>query len=272
MKYTLNNAIPPNSTLYLPQPAIHALASAGAELVSCAILTPAEVLKQNAQMLSSGKRGSTSLEVLKHFRSHPTRLWRGYTALAARNLPFTSLQFPAFESLKSYFMRKRKEKKGGAPVDSILERAWITAMSAGLAGSGAAWITTPIDVVKTRIMLAAGSGDDGPKTDMKSKPSNWLLHGAAGSRKSGFIVAREILKQEGVRGLFRGALLRAGWTSLGSGLYLGCYEGGRFYLESTREGVKEGDHLMQRNWSNVKVGIGGSRSQDVVKKSAWQED
>ena len=224
-------------------------------------------------MLSSRKRGSTSLEVFKYFKSRPIKLWSGYTALAARNLPFTSLQFPAFESLKSYFLQKRKEKKrGGAPVDGILERAWITAMSAGLAGIGAAWITTPIDVVKTRIMLAAGSGDDRPKTDMKSNPSNWLLHGAAGSRKSGFIVAREILEREGVRGLFRGALLRAGWTSIGSGLYLGCYESGRFYLESTREGMNEGDHLMQRNWSTVKVGIGGSRSQDVVKKSAWQED
>jgi len=272
LKRSIKDAIPPNSTLYLPQPAIHAVASGGAELVSCAILTPAEVLKQNAQMLGSGKKGSTSLQVLKNFRSHPTRLWRGYTALAARNLPFTGLQFPAFESLKTYLMRRRKEKKGGEPVDGILERARITAVSAGIAGSGAAWITTPIDVVKTRIMLAAGSGDDGSKTDTKAKSSNWLLHGAQGSRKGGFIVARDILKTEGIRGLFRGALLRASWTCLGSGLYLGCYEGGRFYLESKREEAKEGDHLMQRDWSNVKVGIGQSRSQDVVKKSAWQDD
>jgi hypothetical protein len=72
--------------------------------------------------------------------------------------------------------------------------------------------------------------------------------------------------------LFRGALLRAGWTSIGSGLYLGCYESGRHYLEKNRRDAKEGDPLMQRDWSNVKVGIGRSRSQDVVKKSAWQED
>jgi hypothetical protein len=219
-------------------------------------------------MLSTRKRRSTSLEVLKTFRTQPSRLWRGYTALAARNLPFTGLQFPAFESLKGYLMKKRKAQKDGAPVDGILERAGITAASAGIAGSGAAWITTPIDVVKTRIMLAAGSGDDPPKT----KSTSVLMHGVQGSRKSAFIVARDILKTEGVRGLFRGALLRACWTTLGSGLYLGCYEGGRFYLENSREGTKEGDHIMQRNWSDVKVGIGGSRSQDAVQKSAWQED
>ena len=145
-------------------------------------------------------------------------------------------------------------------------------MSAAIAGSGAAWITTPIDVVKTRIMLAAGSGDDGIKGEAKTKGSKLLLEGVQGSRKSGFIVAREVLKADGVRGLFRGALLRAGWTSIGSGLYLGCYETGRHYLEKNRRDAKEGDHIMKRDWSDVKVGIGGSRSQDVVKKSAWQDD
>ncbi|OAP60957.1 hypothetical protein AYL99_05959 [Fonsecaea erecta] len=273
LKYGISEAVPPNSTIFLPQPAIHAAASGGAELVSCAILTPAEVLKQNAQMLSArGKRTSTSLEVFRHFRKNPSRLWRGYTALAARNLPFTALQFPAFEFLKGYFMQRRKDRNGGKPVDGIAERARITAMSAAIAGSGSAWITTPVDVVKTRIMLAAGSGDDGPRTDPKGKASKFLMGGVQGSRKSGLIVARDILKTEGVRGLFRGALLRACWTSLGSGLYLGCYEGGRFYLEKNRMEEREGDHLMQRDWSKVKVGIGSSRSQDVVKKSAWQED
>lgn len=271
LKFGLHEAFPPNSTIYLPQPAIHAVASGVAELVSCAILTPAEVLKQNAQMLSSGKRGSTSLQVLKTFRSQPSRLWRGYTALAARNLPFTGLQFPAFEYLKEHFLQRRQTQKGGEPVNGILERAVITAMSAGIAGSGAAWVTTPIDVVKTRIMLAAGSGDDPGKTNAKSKSSSWLLHGVQGARKSGLTVAKEILKAEGIRGLFRGALLRACWTSLGSGLYLSCYESGRFYLESARKN-KEGGHIMQRDWSDVKVGVGASRSHGVVRKSAWQED
>ncbi|KAK5221963.1 hypothetical protein LTR72_006219 [Exophiala xenobiotica] len=271
LKHGLDGLVPANSSIYLPQPAQHALASSGAELVSCAILTPAEVLKQNAQMLSSGKKGSTSLQVFKTFRKQPAKLWRGYTALAARNLPFTGLQFPVFESLKTYFMARRKARKG-APVDGILERASITAMSAGIAGSGAAWVTTPIDVVKTRIMLAASVDDPPPKQETKGKPSSFLMHGIQSSRKSGFAVAKEILNTEGVRGLFRGALLRGCWTALGSGLYLGCYEGGRFYLESTRKDTKEGDHLMGRDWSNVKVGVGSSRSQEVIKKSAWQDD
>ena len=274
LKFALNEYIPPNSTLYVPSAAIHSVSSAGAELVSCAILTPAEVLKQNAQVVlkdGKSKRGSPTLEVLKHFRRQPTKLWRGYTALAARNLPFTALQFPLFEHLKQYFMARRKQKNDGKSVDSIFERARITAMSAAIAGSGAAWITTPIDVVKTRIMLAAG---EEPSKSTSEKTSDSESSGKKGVRKSGWLVGREVLRNEGLKGIFRGALLRSVWTAMGSGLYLGCYEAGRFYLEDSRKNAKanEGDFLMRKDLKDIKVGIGRSRSQEVVKKSAWQDD
>lgn len=241
--------------------------------MSCAILTPAEVIKQNAQMVnrdSMGRKVSPTAFVFNQFRKQPSKLFRGYTALAARNLPFTAMQFPVFEKLKEYFLARRKASNGNKPVDSIFERAIITAVSGGLAGMGAAWITTPIDVVKTRIMLAAGKE---PTPEAKAA-QDWLTHGAGGSRKSGFEVAKDVLKQEGIQGLFRGAALRAAWTAVGAGLYLGCYEGGRFYLEDSRKKKNnEGDSLMQRDWSNVKVGVGRSRSQgDVIKKSGWQDN
>ena len=273
LKFGLNEYIPPNSSIYVPSSAIHAVASGGAELVSCAILTPAEVIKQNAQMVnkdSFGKKVSPTAHVFRQFRKQPSQLFRGYTALAARNLPFTAMQFPIFEKLKEYFLARRKAKKGG-PVDGIFERASITAMSGGLAGCGAAWITTPIDVVKTRIMLAAGK----EHSKLEQAPKSLLEHGISGARKSGFIVAKEVVKEQGIQGLFRGAALRASWTTIGAGLYLGVYEGGRFYLEDSRKksNENEGDSLMQRDWSNVQVGVGRSRSQgDVIKKSAWQDD
>lgn len=276
LKYGLQELTPPNSSLYVPQSAIHAVASGGAELVSCAILTPAEVIKQNAQVVnrdSMGRKVSPTAYVFKKFRQQPTQLWRGYTALAARNLPFTALQFPIFEKLKVFFMQKRKTSKGGEPVDGIFERATITAGSAAIAGSGSAWITTPIDVVKTRIMLAASNESTKPKAD--STQASWMTHGVAGARKSGFTVAQEVFKQEGIKGLFRGAALRGGWTAMGSGLYLGSYEGGRFYLEDQRKQKNEGDHVMQRerDWSNVKVGVGPSRSHgNEARKSGWQDD
>lgn len=273
LKYSLNDAIPPNSTLFLPQPAIAAIASGGAELVSCAILTPAEVIKQNAQVAKKQIKGTgPTMQVLREFRKHPFRLWSGYTALAGRNLPFTALQFPIFEHLKQHFIAKRRAQKGGE-VDGIFERASITAMSAGIAGSGSAWITTPIDVIKTRMMLAAGQQKHQPEESKKDLGK--LLTEGLGSKSSKGIwqTAKEVGQTDGFRGFFRGAALRAVWTALGSGLYLGVYEGGRFYLEDSRKSKAEGDHVMQKDWSNVRVGIGGSRSQaEGVKKSAWQDE
>ncbi|KAK5073716.1 hypothetical protein LTS08_002187 [Lithohypha guttulata] len=271
LKYTLNDAVPPNSTLYMPQPVINAISSGGAELVSCAILTPAEVIKQNAQVAQKTIKGvGPTLSVLKEFRKHPFRLWSGYTALAGRNLPFTAMQFPVFEHLKSHFMEKRRRQKG-AEVDGIFERASITSMSAGIAGSGAAWITTPIDVIKTRMMLAAGNRGQ----TVENKNIGTLLTEGLSSKSSKGIweTAKEVGQTDGLRGFFRGAALRAVWTAVGSGLYLGVYEGGRFYLEDARKSKEEKNHIMPKDWSSVQVGVGRSRSQgEAIKKSGWQDD
>ncbi|KAF2223137.1 mitochondrial carrier domain-containing protein [Elsinoe ampelina] len=250
-----------STTPLLPEPLIHATASSLAELVSCAILTPAEVIKQNAQMVSTPSSTSATLQTISRFRSNPLALWRGYTALAGRNLPFTALQFPLFERLKHH-LRERRDAQGNLS-GSILEAGTITAISAGLAGSLAAVVTTPVDVVKTRIMLAAAEGaaeaaskpppssssspstssssssSSPPSSNQKSPTLNALgekVKAAAAnvakppSRKGSLDIAREIMAEKGVKGLFRGGALRAVWTMLGSGLYLGTYEGGRMWL------------------------------------------
>lgn len=169
------------------------------------------------------------MEVFRQLRRRPRSLWRGYGALAARNLPFTGLQFPLMEMFKAWELERRSRRKG-AKVDGPLERALVTAESAAVAGSFSAWITTPIDVVKTRIMLAAGEEKEGDRK----------------TRKTGWTVGKEVLRDEGMRGLFRGAALRSVWTAMGSGLYLGCYEGGRHYLEKRRNDSKlsEGDSVV----------------------------
>lgn len=180
------------------------------------------------------------------------------------------MQFPVFEHLKGYFMEQRR-KKTGRKVDGITERASITAMSAGIAGSGAAWITTPIDVIKTRMMLAAGQ----TRHAVEGKDLGKLLTEGLGNKSSKGIweTAREVGRTNGVKGFFRGAALRAVWTALGSGLYLGVYEGGRFYLEDSRK-ERAGDHVMERrekDWDGVQVGVGMSRSQgESIGKSGWQ--
>ncbi|KAI9683170.1 MAG: hypothetical protein M1829_005961 [Trizodia sp. TS-e1964] len=210
----------------IPQPLVNCLASSTAELASCLILAPAEVLKQNTQMVIQPPSpkgpnsfaavgnmfaGSATWKALHRFKN-PTQFWRGYTALAARNLPFTAMQFPLFEHLKS-LLYINKEKSG-----SLLETALITAASAATAGSVVAVATTPIDVIKTRIMLAASNND------------------APSAKRSGLSIGREIWRTQGLKGLFGGGALRGIWTALGSGLYLASYETGRVWLAQQRDG------------------------------------
>lgn len=181
-----------------------------------------------------------TLQALKQFKN-PTQLWSGYTALAARNLPFTAMQFPMFEHLKSVI--KGRREKNRTATGSLMETALITGFSAGSAGSVAAVITTPVDVVKTRVMLSAAGESSEVEAARKIQIAktkgqsldHLLVATKTGSRKSGLTIAREVIKQDGIKGLFRGGLLRGVWTALGSGLYLGVYESGRVWLEDRHE-------------------------------------
>jgi solute carrier family 25 S-adenosylmethionine transporter 26 len=162
------------------------------------------------------------MAVLQQMKRHPTQLWRGYTALAARDLPFTALQFPALEYLRSALLARQSRQRGGEPVTGLFEQAVISAISAGVAGSAAAWVTTPLDVVKTRMMLEAGR-----RCGRTSTPTR---------RKNAFRIGREVFQNEGMRGLFRGGLVRGAFTVLGNGLYIGCYEGAKLWLQEEEGG------------------------------------
>ncbi|KXH28955.1 hypothetical protein CSAL01_11345 [Colletotrichum salicis] len=234
MKKTISN------TALLPQPFVHASASAIAEMGSCLVLAPAEVIKQNAQMLrkqdnngsgSTTTRRSTSLEALRQVTSSVAqrRLFSGYTALVARNLPFTAIQFPIFEHVRDTVWTSRSEGRAEGEEQSLVETAVVTGTSAGAAGAFAAFITTPSDVVKTRMMLSAGEAGD------KSRGASPQQAGESASSKTkakrgSLEVTRDVYRQHGVRGLFRGGGLRAVWTAVGSGLYLGTYEMSKVWL------------------------------------------
>lgn len=112
-----------------------------------------------------------------------------------RNLPFVALQFPVYEELKILLAVGRDS-------GDMWEMGKSTGMAAGLAGGLAAWVTTPVDVVKTRVMLMAGKG-------------------RVGARE----VAERVLREGGARELFRGGAVRVVLTALGSGVYLTLYEG-----------------------------------------------
>ena len=121
-----------------------------------------------------------------------------------------------FEHMKEAI--KEHRKKSGTFTGGLGETAVTTAVSAGSAGSIAAVLTTPVDVVKTRIMLSAtaeNSEKDAMKEVEKARRQGQSLDKLAShkgvTKKSGFAVAREVMNESGVKGLFRGGILRAAW-------------------------------------------------------------
>lgn len=162
------------------------------------------------------------------------------------------MQFPLFENLRSKVYDNRK--RHGLSSGTLLETGTVTAVTAGAAGFVAAYVTTPIDVIKTRIMLSASGPEANPHkvpeplpegTQAQAEPAKLEREqrAARGGRAGGYAVGKEIFRTEGVKGLFRGGGLRAIWTAVGSGLYLGSYESGRRYLEERRLGAGEGQGI-----------------------------
>lgn len=123
------------------------LAASVSEVVACLVRVPMEVVKQRRQTITDNRM--TSWMILKHaYKTEGFRkgLYRGFFSTIIREVPFSVIQFPILEYLKKIYRCKFKKNK---PLDS-----WEVAVCGSIAGGTAAAITTPLDVAKTRIMLA----------------------------------------------------------------------------------------------------------------------
>ncbi len=134
------------------------IAAIAGELSSTTIRQPLEVLKQRSQV------GMTSSKVF---------LFRGFFCTLMRDLPFALVQYPLFEALKPTF------------------GAFTAAFTAGFVAGA---VTTPLDWIKTRIVLF---GRD-------------------------FSLIQSIRK-EGISAMFCGMKERVIWISFGACIFLGTF-------------------------------------------------
>jgi hypothetical protein len=58
------------------------------------------------------------------------------------------------------------------------------------------------------------------------------------------MVTKQVYRERGFVGFFRGALFRSGWTALGSSLYLGTYDGAKLWLRR-RKNEPDADDSME---------------------------
>ncbi|KAK8407225.1 hypothetical protein O3P69_002051 [Scylla paramamosain] len=194
MKKVLSCHVPSN---YLP--GVHMAAASAGEVVACIIRVPMEVVKQRRQAQFS----NSSIKVVQHIlRKEGTRgLFRGYLSTVTREIPFSLIQFPVWEWLKKYWSDKQ-----GHYVDS-----WQSSLCGAFAGGFSAALTTPLDVAKTRIMLAH--------------------HKSAAAKGNINTVLKIVYKQQGLSGLFAGVVPRTLWISIGGAVFFGVYEKANWLLK-----------------------------------------
>lgn len=170
-------------------PYAHMLAASLGEIAACAVRVPTEVVKQRAQagqFASSAQALSAILRGPSVFRN----LYRGWGATVLREVPFTVVQFPLWEAMKAW----RRRNKGDQEVSAI-ESAAFGSLSGGIAAAA----TTPLDVLKTRIMLSA-------------------------ERQSLLPLVRSIMAEQGASAFFAGLGPRVTWISIGGAIFLGSYQ------------------------------------------------
>ncbi|CAH0564095.1 unnamed protein product [Brassicogethes aeneus] len=157
-----------------------------AEVMACLVRVPIEVIKQRRQ---------TTHDTYSHIIANVLKeghlgLYRGFGSTLLRDLPFSAIQFPILEFLNH---QVRKHLTNNEPL-----KVWEYAICGAIAGGLTAAITTPVDVVKTRIMLS----------DKNLRVME---------------VFRNVYKKEGIEGLFRGVVPRVAWISVGGYIFFGSY-------------------------------------------------
>ncbi len=176
------------------------LAASFGEAAACLVRVPTEVMKQNMQ--TSGKSlGETWKIIIAQKKSNAFAssmlggLYRGYGITLMREIPFAFIQFPIYEHMKVSWAKYQSIQQV-SPVQA--------ALCGSISGAIAAACTTPLDVIKTRLMI----GKDG---------KGITYHNAAD-------VARRVIQEEGWRTLLRGIEPRVFWISLGGFVFFGAYE------------------------------------------------
>ena len=187
---------------------VQMLAASVGEVAACAVRVPTEVVKQRAQANQHPSSLSALTFILRQRSTHGfahvwRELYRGWTITIIREVPFTVIQFPLWEGMKKW-ARSRRQKGSMVEVTGT-----ESAVFGAISGAVAAGLTTPLDVLKTRMMLAT-------------------------KRESMLGITKRIWTEEGGKIFFSGIAPRTTWISIGGAVFLGSYQWASNMLGATR--------------------------------------
>ncbi|KAI9100464.1 mitochondrial carrier domain-containing protein [Phlyctochytrium arcticum] len=196
----------PNAA-FLATSAISAIAG---DFVSSIVKVPREVVTARLQTagITSGQK-ATGTQIFKHIlqTEGPSGLFRGFWSTTARDWPFMALLFTMYDSLKvvhhHFALPTNASPKPSSQATTHYTYTipmFHSTFYGGLAGFVAAFLTTPADVVRTRIMT-------GGTTDRSMRS-----------------VVREMWKQGGAKVFFAGSGARSVWWFGVCSIFFPVYE------------------------------------------------
>ncbi|KAM7273471.1 hypothetical protein ACFE04_028135 [Oxalis oulophora] len=195
-KQKLLNTFPENLSA-----AAHLTAGAIGGLAASLIRVPTEVVKQRMQtgQFNSAPNAVRLIVAKEGFKG----LYAGYGSFLLRDLPFDAIQFCIYEQLRLGY-KKAAQRELNDP-----ENAVIGAFAGALTGA----ITTPLDVIKTRLMVQG-----------------------SGNQYKGIIdCVQTVVREEGPAALLKGIQPRVLWIGIGGSIFFGVLERTKRVLAQKRQ-------------------------------------
>ncbi|KAK1642294.1 hypothetical protein QYE76_060099 [Lolium multiflorum] len=168
----------------------HLTAGAVGGFAASLIRVPTEVVKQRMQtgQFSTAPNAVRMIVAKEGFKG----LYAGYGSFLLRDLPFDAIQFCIYEQLRIGYKLVAKRELNDP------ENALIGAFAGAITGA----ITTPLDVLKTRLMVQGQT-----------------------KQYSGIVsCAQTILREEGPKAFLRGIEPRVLWIGIGGSIFFGVLE------------------------------------------------
>eukprot|EP01032_Pedospumella_encystans_P010434 gene10434-12194_t len=189
------------------------LSGMAAEAVCCSIFVPVDVVKERLQV-QSNRTDSAYKGSIDAFRTIIKQeglrgLYKGYSATLFSYGPFSATYFLLYEEAKT----KMADGKSNAEL-SFKENLACSAF----AGSVASFLTNPLDLAKLRFQVQRSVPTAGTTTSAPSAATKETTYTGL------FDVLSKLYAQNGVRGLFRGALLRVLFFTPSTALTMASYD------------------------------------------------
>eukprot|EP01035_Chromulina_nebulosa_P024628 gene24628-32073_t len=150
-------------------------------------------------------------------------LFVGYYATLVRDLPYTILELGLYENIKTlirkYNLNKSEDKTAAA-----------------ITGGFTAFVTTPLDLVKTKLMIQSASGGlYSGFFDAFSSHSFFSSLFVIPTYNTSIGLLYSIYADGGVKALFVGSFARVTWLLPFTTIYLGMYEYSKRFLLAMKE-------------------------------------